>query len=153
MRMQQLSVLAVLIAACETGDDLPTSPPPAPALQFSMVGGQQQEAVPGEALPLPFTVKVTDGTGGVPGVQVTWTLLSGAGTFLSATTVLTDARGEAAMRFTPATYRVAVSATINTSRLALLVFRTLPPPLDVYVRLPGSSGCSVGGGCERYILY
>jgi len=151
MRIQQLSFLAVLVTACEAGDLLPP-PPSAPALQFSMVEGDQQEGVPGETLAVPFTVKVTGATGVAAGVQVTWTLRSGAGSFLSPTTTLTDSHGLATMRFTPATHRVAVSAAINAS-LPSLIFQTLPRPLGVYSRVQGPSGCDINTGCERYLLY
>lgn len=67
--------LALLAYGCEAF----TEPPPSPA-SIVMVSGDDQEGTAGRHLDDPFTVRVTDAAGeGVQGVEVTWSVTSGAG--------------------------------------------------------------------------
>ena len=66
---------------------------PAAAATLSLVSGAGQIDTVAATLPNPYVVRVTDAFGnGVPGVAVTWTVLSGGGT-LTPTAPTTDASG------------------------------------------------------------
>lgn len=71
------------LAALACGGDGPLEPlepdPPTPAV-IASVSGDGQQGKAGEKLGEPFVVRVTDAQGdGVPGLQVTWRVVSGAG--------------------------------------------------------------------------
>jgi hypothetical protein len=81
---------------------LNTSAPPlaSPATNLVSVTGNGQSAPAGQRLSVPFTVQATDASGTpVPGVLVTFTVVSGDGT-LSAPQVYTDSQGTAASSLT-----------------------------------------------------
>jgi hypothetical protein len=81
---------------------LNTSAPPvaSPATNLVSVTGNGQSAATGQRLSIPFTVRATDASGTpVPGVLVTFTVVSGGGT-LSAPQLYTDSQGTAASSLT-----------------------------------------------------
>lgn len=65
--------------------------------QIEIAGGNGQTAAPGQALPEPLRVRVLPEP--IAGLGVEWRVLSGGGS-LDAATSLTDANGEASMRWT-----------------------------------------------------
>jgi hypothetical protein len=144
--------VAVLAMACGAPDDSPVAPAPAiPSL--SLVGGDNQESVPGEELASPLRVRVSHPTSSAAGIRVTWRVESGSGAFRHSAVTVTDAAGEAWVHFTPATHRVAVSAAIDGAAGSVVLFRTVPRPLGVYFRIPPPSGCGGGPSCEEYTLF
>src|SRR4029450_1039212 len=63
------------------------------------VAGNNQSALPGQELPTPLVVRLEDQVGApVVGAQLSATLLQGEAVFLSATSTVTDAQGEARFR-------------------------------------------------------
>lgn len=88
-----LLVLLGLISSCG-GSDGPTSPNDE-AASLVVVSGDQQQAAPGQPLPLAPTVRVLDGQNRpVSGATVTFAITAGGGTLEGASS-LTDAAGEA----------------------------------------------------------
>ena len=80
-----------------------TAPPvvvtPGPAARLVMVGGNAQSAKAGTELPQPLVVRATDASGrGVPNVLVAWTPSDG-GSARPAAVTLTDAQGQASVRW------------------------------------------------------
>ena len=91
-----LVFLASTVSACG-GDNIVT---PAPPPQMSIVSGDGQHGMSGQALPTPLTVALATPDGApVVGETVSWTMLSGTGT-LSAASVVTDAAGRASVSWT-----------------------------------------------------
>lgn len=91
-----LIFLTAALSAC--GSDNTVSPLP-PAL-MTIVAGDGQTAIPGQALPIPLTVSLTTSAGDpVVGETVSWTIMSGTGT-LSATSATTDAAGHSSANWT-----------------------------------------------------
>ena len=100
---------------------------------LSIISGDNQEGFTGEALATPFTVQVRDQHGDpMAGVTVTFTVLTGGGT-LSATTVTTDANGQAESTLTlgtdPGTVTVEASVEGISQTEVLNAEATLPPPI------------------------
>ena len=94
MTKRQLGWFLLLVGLSACGDDDPQGPG-SPAT-ITMSGGSGQSAPPGASLPNPLQVKVTDANGTeVPGVTVTWSVLTGGGT-LSPSSSATDQSGIAA---------------------------------------------------------
>jgi len=94
-RTRLWSLLVLGAAAC-SGSDVQ---PPTPA-NIEAVQGADQSGVSGTALPDSLRVRVTDVDGnGVPGVSVTWSILTGGGQVSPATTT-TGSDGTAAAQFT-----------------------------------------------------
>lgn len=150
MPVRRFTVLIAALAAA--GCSSPTESSPAPAIQYLVVaGGDAQEATPSQELPLPFLVRVSNTSGGMAGVEVTWRILSGTGEFLSPATVRTDALGEASVRFRPDTHRVTVVATIEGMNVSPAQFQTFPRSQAVYAELGSVTGC--GNLCQRYTFY
>lgn len=144
--------MAVLAVACGGPDDSPAAPAPAiPSL--SLVGGDNQESVPGEELASPLVVRVSHPTSSAAGVRVTWRVESGGGAFRHSAITVTNAAGESWVHFTPATHRVAVSAAIDGLAGSVVLFRTIPRPLGVYFRISPPSVCAAGPSCEEYTLF
>jgi len=85
----RLSVLALIsLLACNGGTE-----PAGPPAQIAKVSGDLQQGSFNTALPLPYSVEVTDAKGrDVPGVEVTWTIVLGGGS-LSGTADTTDQSG------------------------------------------------------------
>jgi hypothetical protein len=85
-----------------TQDCRPIFPPTTELVHLYYVGGDGQEAMPGELLPQPLQAGVSNGTWPVAGAKVRFTVTGGAGTLTagatsgSQVTVLTDANGLAA---------------------------------------------------------
>ena len=99
MNKRQLAwyFLAFALSAC--GDDGNLQDPGTPTT-LAMSAGSGQSAAPGTVLPNPLQVKVTDASGNeVPGVSVTWSVVSGGGT-VSPTSSTTDQSGLAATQLT-----------------------------------------------------
>ena len=65
-----------------------------PPTTFTITSGDDQTATGGSRTPLPTVVRVTDGTFGVEGVSVTFSITQGGGT-LTPATVVTNADGRA----------------------------------------------------------
>lgn len=131
------------------------------AANFASVSGNNQSGRVGTALTAPFVVRASDSSGNaVPGLSVTFLVLSGGGSITPATPVLTDstgtARGTLTLPATPGAVRVIASAagiattvefnaTANTGPAAKLVLvsgngqtapvgQALPVPLVVAVQ-------------------
>ena len=144
--------VAVLALACSGPDASPAAPVTAiPSL--SLVGGDNQESVPGVELASPFRVRVSHPTSSAAGLRVTWRVESGSGAFRHSAVTVTDATGESWVHFTPATHRVAVSAAIDGAAGSVVLFRTVPRPLGVYSRISPASVCGGGSSCEEYTLF
>jgi hypothetical protein len=153
-RLRVPAAVVVLVLACGGPADSPAAPVPAPAIpSLSLVRGDNQESVPGEELASPLVVRVSHPTSSAAGVRVTWRVESGGGAFRHSAITVTDAAGESWVHFTPATHRVAVSAAIDGTAGSVVLFRTVPRPLDVYFRISPSSGCGGGPSCEEYTFF
>jgi hypothetical protein len=90
---------------------------------FSVTGGNNQVVLVNTAAALPLSVRAIDErTGGMPGVTVQWTIVSGTGT-LSATSTVTGETGEASVNFTAGseTGPVLVRATAQDLRVTFTV--------------------------------
>jgi plastocyanin len=131
------AVLALTLWACGVDDSLlVTPPPPLPAptpVMLAVVSGNPQEGPPGQTLPEPLKVRVTDASGnGVAGVQVGWYVSSGSGTFslapqeassLPALTTLTGADGIIGVYFTPSLLGTSSSTvSAGAARLSTVQF-------------------------------
>jgi hypothetical protein len=119
-----------------------------------IVSGDNQEAMPGTELPAPLVVRVMKLESAVPDVPVTWTVESGGGELLSATT-LTDQAGTARARLVPQSYRVVVRAVIGGAGEPAARFNTVPPAMASYTRFSPSVFCpgSGVGGCQHYRFF
>ncbi len=109
MKLEGLPAIAVAVVLCATSAAF------AAATQIAMVSGNGQAATVGKPLAAPFVVVVKDGAGvPVAGFSVTFAVTAGGGT-LSATTVSTNASGQAQTTLTvgrnPGTNRVTATAT------------------------------------------
>ena len=98
-RAAPLVALSALIVACSsstTGPPTPPPPPPPPPASSIVVsGGDEQVAAPGEAVATAPEVRVTNSQGqGVPGVSVTFAVISGGGSVANPTTA-TNSQGRA----------------------------------------------------------
>lgn len=112
-----LPLAAVVLVGCGDTATPPTSPETPTATTVALVSGDLQEGKAGELLPEPLTVRVTDAQGSaVQGVDVTWRVVSGAGSFWRAgATPLngptrTDSDGRALVLFKP--------SVLGTSRVS-----------------------------------
>ena len=75
------------------------APTPGPATRLQVVSGNAQSAKAGTELPQPLVVRATDASGrGVPNVLVAWTPSDG-GSARPAAVTLTDAQGQASVRW------------------------------------------------------
>jgi len=91
------TIFIITIVLSITGFVFASAGPPA---NISIVSGNPQEGTVGTALPAPFVVRVTDGSGNpVPGTTVKWAVQSGGGHFPVAST-LTNSSGVASNRLT-----------------------------------------------------
>ena len=67
---------------------------------LSIASGNNQRVTPGNALPAPLEVSVTNSDGdGIPGVKVNWVVTTGEGR-LSTTRTITDSDGRASVDWT-----------------------------------------------------
>lgn len=90
------SLLLLASAACSGNSDVE---PPVPT-NVEAFGGTDQSGTVATALPDPLRVRVTDADGnGVPGVSLTWSVLTGGGQ-ISPVTATTQSGGVAAAQFT-----------------------------------------------------
>ena len=108
-----------------------TNTPSVPTV-VSIISGDNQTGVVGEALTNPFVVEVRDGKDTrLAGVTVTFAVLTGGGT-LSATTGTTDANGQAESTLTlgsdPGANTVEVRAENIDETVTFNAEATLPPP-------------------------
>ncbi|HEX9166645.1 MAG TPA: Ig-like domain-containing protein [Gemmatimonadales bacterium] len=147
-----ITALAILAACQDAGSDgSPTAPEP--ELLMFLLSGNDQVAVPGEALGSPLEVQVRDGWGGaVAGVRVTWSVTSGHGAFNTPSPTVTGADGRTMASFTPSTARVELRAAIEGRAGSNVLFRTTPQLTAVYTRPSASSYCSPPG-CESIAFY
>ena len=118
-----------------------TLPPPMPTT-LSIVSGDNQNGLIGEALANPFVVEVRDQYDDpMAGVPVTFTVLTGDGS-LSLEMGLTDANGQAESRLTlgnePGGYTVTVSVEGIIETATFNAEASLPPPMPT--ALEGISG-------------
>jgi adhesin/invasin len=89
------------------------------AVSISAVSGTGQSATVGAQLANPFVVKVTDAAGnGVAGITVTFAVTAGGGT-LSATSVTTDASGQASTKLTLGTAAGSNNNTVTATAAGL----------------------------------
>jgi hypothetical protein len=113
-----------------------------PAAQLVRELGNGQTVIAGQPLPVPLTVRATDGFGnGVSGVSVEWAVTAGAGT-LSPVEAATGSDGRARATLTPAAMgAVAVTATAGgltgspatftaTATIGVVVAAQLPVPAN-----------------------
>jgi len=104
-RLVALSVMlgTAALGACGGGDAIVSSPPPPPPPvpnTLAVVAGDNQSTNVGRYLPQPLVVLVATRSGiALPGVAVEWTVTSGGGK-LSASSVLSDAKGLASVYWT-----------------------------------------------------
>ena len=106
-------------------------PPPVPTV-LSIVSGDNQEGMIGEALANSFVIEARDQYDKpMTGVMVTFAVTAGGGS-LSATTAMTDVHGRAESTLTlgsePGTYRVEVSVEGISQTVAFNAEANLPPP-------------------------
>ena len=88
-------VLAAM-GGCGGGDHI-VAPVPS---NLTIASGNNQRVTPGNALPAPLEVSVTNSDGdGISGVKVNWVVTTGEGT-LSATRTITDSDGRASVDWT-----------------------------------------------------
>src|SRR6185437_4956242 len=94
----QLSAVATgLTAGTSAPFDIVVGPP----ASFAVVSGDGQSGPPGQALPMPIVVKVSDANGnGVAGVSVTLTPNSGSSGSVSPSSGVTDASGTVSTMWT-----------------------------------------------------
>ena len=117
-------------------------------------GGNDQVAVPGEALPSPLVVQVRDVWGdAIAGVRVTWSVTSGHGAFNTPNSTVTGADGRTMASFTPSTARVELRAAIESRLGSNVLFRVVPRQTAVYGRLSPPNGCSQQAGCDSFVFY
>ena len=82
--------------ACGGGDHI-VAPVPS---NLAIASGNNQRVTPGNALPAPLEVSVTNSDGdGIPGVKVNWVVTTGEGR-LSTTRTITDSDGRASVDWT-----------------------------------------------------
>jgi Big-like domain-containing protein len=107
----------VFLGAC--GGSEPTGNNGFTATNIAIAGGNGQVGAPGQTLPTPLAVKVTNASGSpVKGSTVTFTVASGAAT-VSPGTATTDVNGQAQTTVTlgSTTGTVVVNATVNGTQL------------------------------------
>ena len=106
-------------------------------LAFWIISGDKQQGLLGEALANPFVVEVRGQSGDpLPGVQVTFSVSSGGGGMLSATSATTDVNGRAESILTlgpnPGANTVEVAAAGIQEKQSVSAIAELPPiPQDV----------------------
>ena len=94
-----LVLLAALLALTRCGGESTGPAGPRPSA-MAAVSGDGQTDTAGRTLPQPLVVKVTTSAGaGVSGIAVSWAVTAGGGS-LSASSVTTDAQGQAAVTWT-----------------------------------------------------
>jgi hypothetical protein len=155
LAVSRSSIAAILcgvaVAGCAAETGAATSPTyPPPAQRLDRISGDLQEGTPGIMLANQLVVRLTNPSGAVAGVPVTWRVLTGAGVFLPSASTITDANGEAQVSFTPETHRTTVIATINMAAVTPVEFRTIPRGAS-YSRVSAPATCY--GSCERFVLY
>ena len=91
------SILALAaLGGCGGGDHI-VAPVPS---SLTIASGNNQRVTPGNALPAPLEVSVTNSDGdGIPGVKVNWVVTTGEGR-LSTTRTITDSDGRASVDWT-----------------------------------------------------
>lgn len=144
-----LLLLGLQTIGCTDPGTLP-NPTPSVAQWISPVSGYYQEGIPGTPLSHPLVVWVSSNLGPAAGLRVSWQVVSGAGEFIPAATVVTDATGEARVEFRPATHRTEIWATVGLIAGPPARFFTVPRPLATYTR-PDPDRC--GDRCDRYVFY
>ncbi|HEU4680682.1 MAG TPA: Ig-like domain-containing protein, partial [Gemmatimonadales bacterium] len=132
-RSRPSALLLLPLLACSGGDDNRLQPGPVPA-QITSSGGGGQIGLPGSPLPALLSVLVTDATGNpVADVKVTWSVLTGGGTVVPATSS-TNTDGVATTQFIlgPAEGDQQVQALIAQLHGSAVVFNATatadPPP-------------------------
>ncbi|HOC88493.1 MAG TPA: FG-GAP-like repeat-containing protein [bacterium] len=117
--------------------------------EVALVSGDGQSVKPGEALPQPLVVKVTDAYGNpVYGAAVTF---GGAGSFIESQPLHTDARGHATVHYLPAAEpaRQTVTARCADASGAGFDFTVMVTPL-VIARVPAS--LAIAGGNSQHAI-
>ena len=120
--------------------------PPTPTA-LSIISGDNQSGVTGEALAAPFVVEVRDQySNPMGGVTVTFAVTAGDGA-LSATAATTDTNGRAASTLTPGsnpgTNTVSASVEGISQTVAFTAEATLPPPTPTTLStVPDQTGAS-----------
>ncbi|MDB4899677.1 MAG: hypothetical protein JWN53_1485 [Gemmatimonadetes bacterium] len=125
--------------ACNSASEITATPGPGAAQVLAKIAGDGQTAVVGHSLTTLPSVKVTDGAGlGVPGISVTFRVLSGGGT-ITGESQTTDATGVATVgswtlgnQPGPNTLTVTTSAgVLDGSPATFVVIATVGPATTV----------------------
>jgi subtilisin family serine protease len=133
-----LIAAAVVVAACGSGNDENNSPS-----AVVIIGGNHQSGGAGGALALPLTVEVNDRQGdAVKGAAVTFTVTAGGGS-VRATTVSTDASGQASTIWTLGT--TAGSPSTATAGVAGVTPATF---IATVIAAPVATATLVAGGAQ-----
>jgi ABC-type glycerol-3-phosphate transport system substrate-binding protein len=119
------TILAAVAVATTCGGD---ATGPAVPTSITLVSGNGQSGVVGQALPNALVVKVVDASGaGVPGVTVNWSVTSGGGS-LSATSTTTDQSGQALVTLTPGPIAGTNTVSATVAQLTPIIFSVTGTP-------------------------
>ncbi|HUG28078.1 MAG TPA: hypothetical protein VMK53_07240 [Gemmatimonadales bacterium] len=135
-----VSVLAAtLLASCDTGN--PTGPR---IVSLSYVSGDDQAAPVGATVASPLVIRARDQNGvAIPGVQIIWEVLSGGGSFVSASSTTDDAGlGQAVFRLGNTVGAQTVSARVGNQPPVLFTLQATTAPAS---QLRVSSGNNQSG--------
>ncbi len=128
-----------------TGIAVPPPPPPQPNILLS-ISGNGQTATVGTALANPYVIQVRNAAGaGVPGISVTWTVISGGGSIAQSTTTNSSGNASAThtLGATVGAQRVTASvAGATNSPITFEATGTAPPPPPPPVAIARVSGNS-----------
>jgi hypothetical protein len=114
-----MAVALVIAPGCDDDDD-PAAPPV--ATELAIVSGNPQTVEVSQAAAEPLVVVVNDQFDDpMPGVTVTWAVATGGGT-LSATTITTNAEGQAQVTYTAGATAEAVTVTATVTGINPVTF-------------------------------
>ena len=142
------SAVAITPVATTCGGDHATGPVQRTTAALTIAGGDGQTGSVAQPLANPLVLKVTDAQGGaLPGVVVTWAVVTGAGS-VGATSTTTDAAGLASVTWTLGTVvgpnSVSAGATGLTSVSFLAVAFAGPPAQLAFSVQPSNVTAGVG---------
>ncbi len=138
-----LLAAGVILSACGSSNEPSRTP-----TVVVIITGNNQTGAAGAALGLPLTVQVNDKQGdGLQGVDVTFAVTAGGGT-LQATTVSTNAQGQAATSWTVGT----AVGTANTATASVSGVTTPATFSASVTAAPVASGTVVQGGAQSGVV-